>query len=448
MSKAATARRYHPSERIACPDCGTNALAPLLTPTGTDSTKGYCFVCSTSVGFPKGIATAEIPQSERAQNLLEWHGKTTSESLRHRNGLSTYLVDRYGDAARAVLEAWDVGTDGQGNCVFWYRDETGHLATAKVVPYDSSTGKRRKRDLSPITWTIDGKQVRVDCLFGLVKGTNKETQEAVVVSFSSRKGYAAPLYGAQFLTADTVDRPVVLVESEKTAIVGSLFLQELLFVATGGANGLTRDKAQPLAGRDVLVLLDMDDAGRRSEAAVVELLESVGARPVVEIDGASLASVLMPNAADGADLADYYLSSDLEVVPCDDATTIEAVKDERFVDVATTEIPQSMFSEFTSPTVSQVVAFSPRVFEEIPTKKLQDKEYVRSLMLRAFKRDRKLRREVLQQRIVELVGREQSSDVYTRADSHRLFRKQLDWSQIATTGQCIETLTLERGGAK
>ena len=422
---AATERRQYSSERIECPACGAKALAPLVTSKGVDESRGYCFLCRSKVGTDLSKTTVEIPHSTRAQQLAEWYEKTTAPSLRYRNGLSSYLLERYGEDVREHLDAWDIATDGQGNCVFWYRDETGELATAKVVPYSSETAKRRKRDQSPIAWTSNGKQVRVDCLFGLVKGTNKETQEAVVVSFSSSKGFTAPLYGAQFLTEETLDVPVVLVESEKTAVVGSLFLPEFVFVATGGANGLTREKAQALAGRDVLVLLDADSAGKRSEESVVDVLRSVGARPIVELDGKSLAAVLFPEADDGADLADYYLQQS-----------------------STVEIPQSTSTapvvEFTAPAIE----FAEVHYEEIPSRKLQDKDYVLSIMLRAYRGEKRLRSEELRRRVAAIVGREQTSDVITRADGHKLFRKHFDWSQFSTTQSCIEFLTLQTGGTK
>lgn len=422
---AATERRQYSSERIECPACGAKALAPLVTSKGVDESRGYCFLCRSKVGTDLSKTTVEIPHSTRAQQLAEWYEKTTVPSMRYRNGLSSYLLERYGEDVREHLDAWDIATDGQGNCVFWYRDETGELATAKVVPYSSETAKRRKRDQSPIAWTSNGKQVRVDCLFGLVKGTNKETQEAVVVSFSSSKGFTAPLYGAQFLTEETLDVPVVLVESEKTAVVGSLFLPEFVFVATGGANGLTREKAQALAGRDVLVLLDADSAGKRSEESVVDVLRSVGARPIVELDGKSLAAVLFPEADDGADLADYYLQQS-----------------------STVEIPQSTSTAPVVEFIAPAVEFTEVHYEEIPSRKLQDKDYVLSIMLRAYRGEKRLRSEELRRRVAAIVGREQTSDVITRADGHKLFRKHFDWSQFSTTQSCIEFLTLQTGGTK
>jgi hypothetical protein len=443
---AATERRQYSSERIECPACGAKALAPLVTSKGVDESRGYCFLCRSKVGTDLSKTTAEIPQSTRAQQLAEWYEKTTAPSLRYRNGLSSYLLERYGEDVREHLDAWDIATDGQGNCVFWYRDETGELATAKVVPYSSETAKRRKRDQSPIAWTSNGKQVRVDCLFGLVKGTNKETQEAVVVSFSSSKGFTAPLYGAQFLTEETLDVPVVLVESEKTAVVGSLFLPEFVFVATGGANGLTREKAQALAGRDVLVLLDADSAGKRSEESVVDVLRSVGARPIVELDGKSLAAVLFPEADDGADLADYYLQQ---------SSTAEIPQSTSTAPVVEFTAPAVEFTapavEFTAPAVeftAPAVEFTEVHYEEIPSRKLQNKDYVLSIMLRAYRGEKRLRSEELRRRVAAIVGREQTSDVITRADGHKLFRKHFDWSQFSTTQSCIEFLTLQTGGAK
>lgn len=305
---AKSERRLHRSQRVKCPECGTNALSPVVDhakPEGLDVSRGYCFVCRRSIGAGPRYKSA----AERAEILDRLHRRSTSDRLRPQNGLSSFLLSRYGAGVDAHLRAWDVGTDTVGNTVYWYRDEDAELQTAKIVPYDSSTGKRRKGSDSPICWTSDdGKTTRVDVMFGIAEHQSKDDGRVRYTSFSTERGYRKPLYGSQFLGTTGRDVPVLLVEAEKTAVVASMFLRDFVLVACGGASGLTKDTASALVGRDVFVLLDADDAGRSSVDHVVDVLYSVGARPLCSVEGRPLVDYLMPDAPKGYDLADYYLS--------------------------------------------------------------------------------------------------------------------------------------------
>lgn len=55
---------------------------------------------------------------------------------------------------------------------------------------------------------------------------------------------------------------VVLVESPKNAIVGSLACPEMLWIAAGNKTGIRRERMMPLAGRNVIVMPDRDAIGQ------------------------------------------------------------------------------------------------------------------------------------------------------------------------------------------
>jgi hypothetical protein len=279
-------------------------MVDMAKPEGIDTSRGYCYVCSKWIG----TGPRHKSKAERLEILNKWHAISTKDSLRMKNGLASYLLERYAESAERHLRKWDVGTDSAGNCVYWYRDQDGVLQTAKAMSYDSATGKRRKGADSHIRWSgPDGKTTHVDAFFGLATSVHSDGSLRLE-SFSSERGYSRPLYGSQFLTSAGLDAPVLLVEAEKTAIVASMFLEPFVILATGGAAGLTTRSASVLAGRDVYVLLDADDAGRNALEKAVEILYAVGARPVVKIDGLPLADYLMADAPKGYDLADYYFS--------------------------------------------------------------------------------------------------------------------------------------------
>jgi len=76
-------------------------------------------------------------------------------------------------------------------------------------------------------------------------------------------------YPCLFYEYDLTNFPnakIILVESEKTAALlrykFKKYLNEIIFIATSGSNGLTPDKSIPLKNRQVFICYDADEAGR------------------------------------------------------------------------------------------------------------------------------------------------------------------------------------------
>lgn len=482
------ARKWHGSLRVECPECSSKALAPLVDhakPDGVDRQQGYCFVCCKVIGAK---SARYIPNSEREAILQKWYSVSTLDGLRLRNGLAEYLVATfadtpYADSLAAHLQRWNVGTDDTGNCVFWYVDETQSLRTAKVVPYDSSTGKRRKGADSPIRWTNkDGSTQHVDNLYGLVTGT-RDDGSLRIESFAADKGYSTCLYGAHFVGSTSADTPVLLVESEKSAIVASLFLSPaMVVVATGGASGLTVKKASILAGRDVFVLLDADETGRSRTEQVVETLSLVGARATSEVDGVPLVDYLLPEAPKGYDIADYYLSKSFPQMLDDlsdfdatlaaaglDVPTVDSLPDIPLVDlsdVPTMQLPEIAAVDLSDiPTVelpeipavdlsslSELSAEIPQIPDaqpELPDSQLDDVEFIRSTILRVFGSTSQLAIESLHERLAMHHSRKNAGRIYHAAQAHKvLTAPQLDWKNHSRTGQSTYYVAVNRGGRK
>lgn len=310
MTPVAQQTRLHSWKRIACPECQSKALRPVIDeskPQGVDILRGYCYSCRRSIGAGPRYKSA----AERVVILDRLHRKMTSNGIALKNGLSTFLLERYGPDISSHLRLWDVGTDTIGNAVYWYRDIDGELQTAKVVGYNSKTGKRLKKEDSSIRWMQNGQLAQTDAIFGVARELSKAGDGCAEYEWmTSKRGYRRPLYGSQFLGQSRLDVPVLLVEAEKTAVIASMFLRSFVFVASGGAGGLTMESAAALAGRDVFVMLDADDAGRKAVDDVVDVLCRVGARPVVDVEGLPLVDYLMPDAPKGFDLADYFLAQD------------------------------------------------------------------------------------------------------------------------------------------
>jgi hypothetical protein len=396
------------SKRTQCPKCGSSDGLALYT---DSKEEGYCFSCAKRVGGA-GVVVP-LSKMERSERLSKWHRRSTSEAITYRNGLSTYLITRLGDGVKEHLKLWEVGTDNIGSCVFWHRSSNGELATAKTIPYDALTGKRLRKEKSPISWKQDGEDVHVDSLYGLVYG-KREDGSLAIESYKRAKGYELPLYGEHLLEGVGFDVPVLLVESEKTAVVASYLMPDFAVVACGGAKSLTAQKAQALIGRQVFILTDADEAGRDGALKAASVLYEAGAKPVTEVDGLCLADYLLTGAPKGYDLADYclenaeQLAQELEGAALTEPVVVEKGPAKAEPEVGTLQIGEKE----PAPQLAQE-----RTYPELTG----GREGLKTAILRAFGTDKVLSAEGLNARIEErnIAG---GKDIVYKAVAERLIR--------------------------
>ncbi|MBD0836531.1 DUF6371 domain-containing protein [Aestuariibaculum suncheonense] len=141
------------------------------------------------------------------------------------NNLLFYLRNTYPeDLVNSVKEMYHIGTGKDGGVVFWLINIEGNVQKAKVVYY----GK-------------DGKRTNY-----------------FKVPYKNENGYYSCLFGEHLLAFDN-HKPIVLVESEKTAIVCAMELPNYRWLAYGGINGLTDTKLKPLIGEKVVIVPDMSE---------------------------------------------------------------------------------------------------------------------------------------------------------------------------------------------
>jgi hypothetical protein len=172
---------------------------------------------------------------------------------------------------------------------WYYRDVKGRLTSAKQMEYKiDDTGMHRVKDKHPR------------------------------YPYMRDSGY----YGCIFYERDLTTYPqakVILLESEKSAaLLRRKFkdhLQEFIYLAVGGANGLTDEKMQVLKQRHVLICYDCDNGERQEDGSVKgpkgrEAADAVG----VKLSAICQAEVvdIYPDRNDGTDLGDVYREIDIE----------------------------------------------------------------------------------------------------------------------------------------
>ena len=139
-------------------------------------------------------------------------------------------------------------------------------------------------------------------------GFHRDKQFPPRFLYKSEDGFGQCLFGEHQLQSGFVQydgtqydakSKIFLVESEKTAVIMSHVQPQFIWLATGGASGLTKAKARVLKGRYVFILYDCDDGGRTGANNAFAILKDVGAKAQIFNQFS-----LFPNAPAGYDFAD------------------------------------------------------------------------------------------------------------------------------------------------
>lgn len=206
--------------------------------------------------------------------------KSTLSGYEHDN-LFCFLAKQFGEEeARRLYILYYVGHSEQwsGATVFWQIDAAGRVRAGKVMAYGED-GHRVK----------DSQYARVSWVHSLLKIPNFNLCQC--------------FFGEHLLLANPSAK-VVIVESEKSAIICTHFFPLFVWIATGGKAGCFNFEASKvLRGRDVLLLPDLGAEDEWDKKA--EML-----RPICK--SVKVLTTLTEKASDehrtkGLDIADFLL---------------------------------------------------------------------------------------------------------------------------------------------
>jgi hypothetical protein len=159
------------------------------------------------------------------------------------NHFVKFLIDLFGvEVASELVSRYFIATSKHWNgaTVFWQIDTQGNIRTGKIMLYSPSTGKRVKNLEPPVYWVHKAlKQPEFElrqCLFG----------EHLLIDKS---------------------KPVAIVESEKTAIIASVYLPQFIWLAVGSLTNLNAEKCSILKGRTVTLFPDLNGFEKWSNKA-------------------------------------------------------------------------------------------------------------------------------------------------------------------------------------
>ncbi|MCF8373068.1 MAG: DUF6371 domain-containing protein [Bacteroidales bacterium] len=200
------------------------------------------------------------------------------------NNFLRFLIQLFGvELASDAINKYFISTSKHwpGSTVFWQIDTQGKVRTGKIMLYNPITGKRIKVPFDHITWV------------------HKKINQP---GFELKQCF----FGEHLLLDKT--KPVAIVESEKSAIIASIYLPRFIWLATGGLENLNPDKCKPLAGRTVVLFPDLGGFDKWSNKAM-ELEKFLTGTKFIISDLLEKKAV-EADKTKGYDLADFLLKQD------------------------------------------------------------------------------------------------------------------------------------------
>ena len=180
---------------------------------------------------PRPVTTPPKPVSFIPVEILKASlNPTAFES----NYFVQFLINLFGvEVASQLISRYFIATSKywNGATVFWQIDKQGNVRTGKIMLYSPTTGKRIKEPFNHISWVHKA-----------LKQPEFELKQC--------------LFGEHLLSDKT--KPVAIVESEKTAVIASVYLPQFIWVAVGSLTNLNAEKCNILKGRNITLFPDLN----------------------------------------------------------------------------------------------------------------------------------------------------------------------------------------------
>lgn len=201
------------------------------------------------------------------------------------NNFFLFLKELFGqDIALSLITKYKIGTSklwNGGSTIFWQIDSMNRVRTGKIMKYDRLTGKRIKEPFPHINWVhslINKPEYNLkQCLFG----------EHLLKKYSNK--------------------PIAIVESEKTAVIASAYFPHFTWLASGSLQNLKPELLKPIRSKEIILFPDTSKNG-----TAFNKWNKVASELKQKFIHCTVSSFLEKNASEdeklsGYDLADYLI---------------------------------------------------------------------------------------------------------------------------------------------
>ena len=213
-----------------CP-CGKSNKDGKFVPYENQEKFGYCYSCIKTYlpnndnssyndySYVHPVKPKDIDLIEREIVKKSWNNYEI-------NHFAIFLRKMFKNGADELIKRFLLGTTKANGVIFWQIDQEMQTRTGKIMAYNPNTGKRRQ-DIYP-NWVHKVLELNMkQCFFGLHQ-----------------------------LKTKPGDQDIHIVESEKTAVIMTYFFPNIIWLASGGSNGLNHHKFEALRGRNICLLPD------------------------------------------------------------------------------------------------------------------------------------------------------------------------------------------------
>lgn len=268
--------------KTVCPNCNKKTFVSYFETETSNIMQGFGR-CDReqSCGFhkkPESNDVVFIPKTEQVKKVTDYISlKVLEEHFLNENdcNLIKFLKSRF-DTTQIKKVRFDYLLSCVGNnTIFWQIDQLERVRSGKIMEYNQNTGKRIKDEngKAHINWIHKQPYNLSQCIFGL------------------------------HLTKEDKTKTIAIVESEKTAVIMSIYVPEFLWIATGSKSGFKIEYLIPIKLRKIISFPDKGCYKEWFEKALE--MNNFGYKITT--------SDLIENTIceDGLDIADLYLNENI-----------------------------------------------------------------------------------------------------------------------------------------
>ncbi|SHN30528.1 DUF6371 domain-containing protein [Mucilaginibacter sp. OK098] len=221
-----------------------------------------------------------------------------------KNVFTMFLAEMFGaEQAIALIEKYKIGCAKHwpGATVFWQIDANDKVRTGKVMLYGGKDCRRIKQPFNHIAWVHRLLRAKPD----------KGQLSAVKLDYlpqASDYQLKQCLFGEHLLSLEPF-KTVAITESEKTAIIASVYYPNYIWLAAGSLEGLSVDKCQVLKDRTVRLYPDINGYAKWHSKAR-ELNARIPSATFV-VDERLLHNASDQDRLSGIDIADKWIDEKL-----------------------------------------------------------------------------------------------------------------------------------------
>jgi hypothetical protein len=193
---------------------------------------------------PKAYKPRPVKTQQKPVSFIPVEVFKASLKAYETNNFVQFLINLFGvEVASQLVSRYFIATSKHWNgaTVFWQIDTQGKIRTGKIMLYNPTTGKRVKNIELPVYWVHKA-----------LKQPEFELRQC--------------LFGEHLINQDK-SKPIAVCESEKTAVIASVYLPQFIWVAVGSLTNLNAEKCSILKGRTVTLFPDLNGFEKWSNKA-------------------------------------------------------------------------------------------------------------------------------------------------------------------------------------